>query len=437
MKFINPIYFVEQVYRSIEKRETIDEESIRKAGELLGTPLKRVEVFVERYRDVFTRFIEKRCSDAGNEYRVCIYSWNRRRTFKSFPVSNYATGTIILFEGEDPVETLVTPLPKALDYFEESEIVDPDTVPVRVTARVDGWQVNAYFDKILGRWIFSTRYVLHNMYFSLGKLVVGRYGEILNPIISVADSIAQEKRLYDSLDRFRGWVFVFSLEGPEPAIISPPYPVAPDPTQYRLYLVAARDPSGKLYSGEEINKEISWNLIPRVIEPKKISELYREIKDSLNTRSYIAWINRGSEDPMLVEISSRLYYEAMMLKHMYDAKSALILCSEGLCDKSKELVGVDLYKERIDLINSLYQEVIQILEKISSEDQSKRLVDSLKDLLGKKIIEHEEVMNELRSRNHKRLAKKILSLSLENKSIASQDISDFIESLRSILRSLV
>ncbi len=435
--FINPIFYVEKIYRSVERNEAVDESSIRRAGEFLGTPVKRVEAFIERYRDVFTRFIEKRCSDADNGFRVCIYSWSRRRTFRYFPVSSYATGTIILFDKEDPVETMLTPIPKALDYFEGSDIIDPRIIPSKVTARIDGWQVNAYYDKILGRWIFSTRYVLHNMYFSMGKLVIGRYGEILNPIISVADALAEEKKLYESLERFRGWGFIFSLEGPEPAIVSPSYPVAPDPRNYRLYLIAARDPGGNLYSGDEIKDKINWDLVPRNIATKSIAELYNEVRDSLDTRSYIAWVGRGEGDPLLIEISSKYYYEAMMLKYMYDAKSALILCSEGLCEEAKNLIAEDIIRERIDLINNLFQETIGSIEKISSEDQAKKLSDSLRSYAGRKIIDYEEIMSEINSRNYKRLAKKILSQILENRSIASIDFKEFIDNIKILLKSTV
>ncbi|MEM1650135.1 MAG: hypothetical protein QXX47_04605, partial [Sulfolobales archaeon] len=90
MPFENPIFYVEKVKNLIDSGRDVEESRLRKAGEYLGTPLKRVEVFQSRYNEVFTRFIEKRCSKAYDEYQVCIYSWNRRRAFKSFPVSNYA-----------------------------------------------------------------------------------------------------------------------------------------------------------------------------------------------------------------------------------------------------------------------------------------------------------------------------------------------------------
>ena len=94
----------------------VDEGSVRRTGEMLGTPVKRVDALKARYSDVFSRFIEKRCSEAGSQYVVCIYSWNRRKSFRVFPVSLYATGTIILFRGEEPLEVLSNPIPKAIDY---------------------------------------------------------------------------------------------------------------------------------------------------------------------------------------------------------------------------------------------------------------------------------------------------------------------------------
>ena len=437
MIFVNPIYYVEKLHSLIERGEIVSEQDIRRAGEYLGTPFKRVEVFLERYREVFTRFIEKRCSEVPEGHRVCIYSWNRKRAFKSFPVSNYATGTIILFRDNEPIEVLSTPLPKALDYFEESEETPREAVPRFVSARVDGWQVNAYFDKLLGRWMFSTRYVLHNMYFSMGRLVVGSYGEILNPIVATADMIAEEKDLYKSLDRFRGWVFIFSLEGPEPAIISPPYPVAPDTEKYRLYLLAGRDPSGKLYTSEEVKELIKWDLVPRIIQPKKLSDLYNEIRDSLDTRSYIAWVYRDSEDPLLIEISSRYYYEAAMTKYMYDAKSAAILCCEDQCENMKNRLTSDRVKQSIDEINALVRDLISYFEKRSSEDPEKialALSDLVRREIGREAISSREIATELKSRSFKRLTKKLLSILFENKSLLSEDLGRVISELRMFVR---
>lgn len=430
----NPILYVERIMWLL-REGGVDEGSVRRTGEMLGTPVKRVDALKARYSDVFSRFIEKRCSEAGSQYVVCIYSWNRRKSFRVFPVSLYATGTIILFRGEEPLEVLSNPIPKAIDYQGALGIISQDIVPLYASKRVDGWQVNAYYDKILGRWIFSTRYVLHNMYFSRGVLNIDRYGEISNPLVSLADSIAFRENLYGRLAGREGWTFIFNIVGPEPAITAPPYPIAPNPEEYRLYLVAARRNDGVLISGFEASKEIGWSYYPEPVLPASLDDLYRYIRSSLDTRSIIAWVKSGAfeQDPLLVEIPSQYYYDAMMVKHLYDAKSALILCSEGLTDHIKNLVP-DNIGARVEALDRIYRALVKAIEMRGVDDM---LIRSIRDLVrssrAREIVSEEEIKSEISSRNIRRVARKILAIMLEERSLASDDISSIISRIEEII----
>jgi len=429
----NPIYYVEKAMWLLEGG-SIDEHTIRRAGELMGMPTKRSEPLKARYSEVFSRFVEKRCSDTGSQYRVCIYSWNRKRSFKFFPVSLYATGTVILFKSGEPMEVMSDPMPKVLDYVEALDYISPEAVPAYTSARVDGWQVNAYYDALLRRWIFSTRYVLHNMYFTRGKLNIDPYGEISNPIASLADTIASSQGLYSRLEGYRGWTFEFSLLGPEPAITSPPYPIAPDPSEYRLYLVAARKDDGQLINGAEASKEIGWELYPEPVAVKPLRELYKDVRGSLEVRSLIAWIpgSRLYRDPMLVELTSQYYYDAMMVKHLNDAKSALILCSEGLCDQVKGLVNRDV-AGAVDLIERIYRALLEVLQKQSSATIASELVELVRTLGGGEVIGEEEVAGEISAGNYRRLARKILALILEGRSLASRELHDILAGVEGLI----
>ena len=82
---------------------------------------------------------------------------------------------------------------------------------------------------MIERWVFATRYVLHNMYYVKGRLVEEPLDVIANPYVELADAKAREMGLYEAVDRYRGWTFTFVLEGPEPAITRPPYPIGADP----------------------------------------------------------------------------------------------------------------------------------------------------------------------------------------------------------------
>lgn len=433
----NPILYVERIMWLL-REGGVDEGSVRRAGEMLGTPVKRVDALRARYSDVFSRFIEKRCSEAGSQYVVCIYSWNRRKSFRIFPASLYATGTIILFRGEEPVEVLSNPIPKAIDYQGALELVPQDIVPIYASKRVDGWQVNAYYDKILGRWIFSTRYVLHNMYFSRGVLNIDKYGEISNPIVSLADSIASRENLYGKLAGREGWTFVFNIVGPEPAITAPPYPIAPNPEEYRLYLVAARRSDGVLISGSEASKEIGWGYYPEPVLPASLNALYSYIRSSLNTRSIIAWVKSGAfeQDPMLVEIPSQYYYDAMMVKHLYDAKSALILCSEGLADHLKNLVPENI-GARVEAIDRIYRALVRAFEVRGADDMLIRsIIDLVRSSGARGIASEDEIKSEISSGNVRRAAKKILATIFEERSLASDEISSIISRIDEIIGSM-
>jgi hypothetical protein len=432
----NPIFYIEKAMWKLE-REGLNEHIIKRVGELMGMPTKRVEALRARYSEVFTRFIEKKCAETGSQYRVCIYSWNRKRAFKPYPASMYATGTIIMFRDREPLKTLSNPMPKALDYQEALDRVQPTAIPSHVSARIDGWQVNLYYDEPLKRWIFSTRYVLHNMYFTRGGLNIDPYGEISNPIVSLADTIATSQELYRKVDGYEGWTFIFTLLGPEPAITSPPYPIAPDPSEYRLYLIAARKADGNLVDGAEASREIGWHHYPEAIEARSLSKLYEEVRTSLNTRSLIAWLSsRGEQDdPIIIEIPSQYYYDAMMVKHLNDAKSALILCSENQCPRLKEIVSRDI-AERIDLIEKTYRE---LLETISQRAQDPVFVRELSQLVrsirGGRAISEDEISSELSAGNFKRIARKILATILEGRSLASNELLDLVESLEKFSRA--
>lgn len=430
----NPIFSVERIMWFLESGKHVEETLIRKAGELLGTPVKKAEALRARFFDVFSRFIEKRCSDAGSGYRVCIYSWNKRRAFKAFPASLYATGTIILFRGDEPLEVICNPLPKALDYPLALENISGFSTPYYVSERVDGWQVNAYYDKILGRWVFSTRYVLHNMYFSRGFLNIDRYGEVSNPLVSLADAIASREDLYSMLDGLEGWSLVFVLLGPEPAITSPPYPIAPDPSEYKLYLVAARRGDGVLLTGSEARDIVGWGLTPAERNPKPLGDLYGEVRTSLTTRSLIAWLRIGEGDPVLIEIPSQYYYDAMMVKHLRDAKSASILCSEDLCEEATNLVPKDL-GERVRAIGRTFRDLVEALERgFFDERISSTMANIINEIRGDNAITAKEILDGVLSRNYRRVAKKILALILEDRSLASSEIIDILDRIGSIIK---
>ena len=434
---VNYIYRVEEfLYRVDYEGYQPDENEIKSIGELLGQPTKKLDVVKQRIRDVFTKYIVKRCVDIDRK-SICLYTLNPRTPFRPYRINMHATGTIILFEEDKPVKLLAFPMNKALSY-NKSPGLDPseygDVIPIEVTKRVDGWQLTAYFNPLMNRWVFATRYVLHNMYFERGKLVIEDFDSIANPYVYIATKIAEEMNLFDKLRGFEEWTFTFVLEGPEPAITKPPYPLGSDYRNYRLYLLFARNPQGTLYTWTK-SRDILRNLdIPPIVEKKKLSELYEEIRRDLTTRSYIAYIDTEDPvNPLLAELESELYPDAMNVKYLYDAKSAALLVFENAEKKLIEIVDKQA-REQIEKLSQIIKEMLNTLNTYLDRD-----IDRIAKELSKNLREYGinitwgEIKKSLQQKNITRIAKKITSLYLENKSLLTpidQELKQLLEKIK-------
>ncbi|MEM4513952.1 MAG: hypothetical protein QXZ41_05575 [Ignisphaera sp.] len=423
---VNKIHLVERfVYRVIHEKYEPSEEEVRAVGEVLGQSTKKLNVVLDRYRYVFSRYVEKKCVDVDS-YSICIYAWSQRTPFKVFPLSMHLTGTIILFKEGEPREVLAYPIPKALSYAKSSDVSEDkygSIVPREVTKRVDGWQVTAYYNPLLNRWIFATRYVLHNMYFEKGRLITEPFDVIANPFVYVADKIGEEENLYNLLYNSRGYTFTFVLEGPEPSITRPPHPLGEDYRKYKLYLLMARDPSGKLYTWSETNKLLRYRS-PEALEPKPLSELYKEITRKLDIRSYLAYIDTGdAENPTIIELESDVYPEAMNVKYMYNAKSAALLIVEGLGEELKQIVGQSIVKaiDEVSIVVSKLKELLVCIEEEMVTTASWEILRTLSEFKEDIDVRVEEFSRALKEKNINRVLKKVLGILLEGSSLASKE----------------
>jgi len=424
---MNPIFLVERVMYRITIGETdLPEEVIKECSTLLGQPTKKLDVLKNRYKQVFSRYIAKRCSKVDN-MELCLYTLNQRVPFKLMPVTMYATGTILLFKDGEPIDVVAYPMPKALSYMKTPGVSAEEygsTIPREVSVRLDGWQLNAYYNPILKRWIFATRYVLHNMYFERGKLVEEPFETIANPYVYVADRLAEELGIYNVLDRYRGWTFTFVLLGPEPAITHPPYPLGSDYKQYKLIPLLARDNEGKLYTWSETSSLLGISG-PPLIECRKLEELYEDAKKRLDIRSYIAFIDCGNpEHPLLIELESEVYPDAMNVKYLYSAKSAAILICEGYGDELANIVSEDL-RPRVaqlkELVIALERSLLNIASDPSMKDKVTKLVNVVNSITKRNVINLDEVVKNLEKGNIKRIIKKIVGSILEDHSLVSEE----------------
>lgn len=436
---VNRVFMVERfIYKVTEEEYKPSEEEVKSISELLGQPTKKLSVLLDRYRQVFGKYIEKRCVNLDNT-SICIYTWNQRVSFKVFPLSLHSVGTVLLFKNGEPVEVLAYPIPKALSYARSSDVPEDrygSIVPKEVTKRIDGWQIIAYYNPILKGWTLATRYVLHNMYFERGKLMIEPIDTIANPFVYVADKLAQEENLYSLLDRFRGWTFTFVLQGPEPAITKPPHPLGEDYSRYGLFVLMARDTSGKLYTWRDTVKLLGYRGAEH-IEPKPLSELYSDVVKRLDVRSYIAYINTDDEEnPLLLELESNVYQDAMYVKYLYDAKSAALLVTDDLTNELVKIVDQSTAKILLDMSKDI-KDLKMLLEGMSIEMTSAiswEILRTLSEFREDVDVRVEEISKALREKNVNRVVRKLLSLLLENRSLIAKDTQEilkiFIERLK-------
>ena len=439
---VNRVFLVEEfVYRVEKENYQPSEDEVKKLGELLGQPTKKLSVLLDRYWQVFTKYIEKRCSSLGSQ-SICIYSWKVNVPFRVFPLALHASGTVILFEGDRPLEVLAYPFNKPLSYGKSPGVPEEecgDVVPREVSMRVDGWHLTAYYNPLIKRWVFATRYVLHNMYFRKGKLVEEPLDSVANPYVIVADKIAERDGLYEALDKYKGWTFTFVLEGPEPAITRPPHPLGSEVEKYKLYSLMARGPDGKLYTWAETARLLGYRA-PGTVEAKPVKSLYEDVKNRLDTRSYFAYVDSGDpENPLILELESQYYAEAMNVKYLYDAKSAAILVSEGLGGRLAGLLESTLVNRVLEL-GSVYSELERVLSR-AVEDAAIKCVSGVIVKATRKRgvaeINANEVIKNLIEGNYKRVAKKAVALLLSGLSLATKEPTEVVSDLVKALRECV
>jgi len=415
---MNTIYFVEKnIQNWISCNVEPSQDEIWKVGELLGQPTRKREVVIKRYSEIFNRLIVKNCVEIGENDKVCIYTWNPRAYIRYFPVTLHATGTILRFKGYCDVDLLAYPIHRSFDPEVKGVTLPTSEVPVETTKRVDGWQVTAYYDPILKRWMFATKYVLHNMYYERGRLVVEEYGNIVNPYVEMADAIASSTGLYEKLKGHEGWTFTFTLVGPEPAITKPPPPILMGDylDKYKLLLVVARKPNGQLLSVRESGELLDWETVPIIDTKESIGDLAVKAERSLDTRSYMVRLGGDLETPPLYELKSKYYPEAMRFKFLYDAKSYTILATSNLSSEALRLVDDENVKsviKEIDNYIEIYREVLSrrmregyddLETMFTSDNVLRRLVGDLRKARSTGSID--------------RLLRKLLAVILDGKSV--------------------
>jgi hypothetical protein len=431
---VNYVFKVVSIYEAWANGRDLTSDEIYEASSLLGSPTRKLEVFLSRFRDVFGQVVEERCCDVGGG-RVCIYSWSRRAFKRYFPVALDAGGTVAYYEG-GVAKLLSYPLHRAFDLGVRG-VELPGESPSIVTPRVDGWQVNLYWDPVLNKWVFSTRYVLHNMVFVRGELKVEEYGLTINPIVSVAEALASKIGLYSRLDDFKGWTFTFMIEGSEPATWVKGPPEVSRVDEYKFILVAARKPGGELLNPIDSLKVAEVlgveGIAMRALELKALEE----VKESVDHPSIFLWyLSRGDpEHPEVYEVRSEVYEDYVNAVRGSNAKSYMLLLTSGssrVVERLRGAIGDNIVLETLQKLGELGE----VLEEASRSNP-----DDLRRLLRAKGLKQDAIstaMKALEEGKPMRAIRILLSSLLEGWSIEDTPliIANLVEDVRAVARGL-
>jgi len=432
----NSICMVEAFKHYVDQGVEFSGTDVKRVSSLLGEATKKIEVFSDKYLHVFMKYVQRNCVEVG-EGEICIYSWKPGTRVRYFPVSLDATGTILYFRGGN-ISVLAYPTHRAYDISgHKVKVPDPSIAPVsEVTKRIDGYQITLYYNPILKEWIPATRYVLHNMVYVRRRLEVHEFEEIVNPYVSIAHSIAEERGLYDKLKGYEGWTFTFVLEAPEPAITRPSIELF-DPTSFKLYLLNARKPNGELLTVGESSKLLDWPTVPveevHISSRHDLDRLIDEWSVDLSTRSrFVRYAVDEPYRPYTLEVPSKLYGEAMSVKYMSNPKSIVILASHGFGEEAVKLLT------DFGDIKDVGKEIVEYYEKI--QEMLPKAVDAEWFL---SVLKEHGVDKPLRGELEKarrtgttaRLARKLASILAGDNLYEGRDrLRKFVESLDRLLR---
>ena len=301
-----------------------DPDLVYRVSTLLGAPTRSPQYMRDQYRRVFGRLVAKRCTEVEGG-QVCIYAPQVGEAPRYYPVVLQANGTVIWYGGSP--QLVAYPIHRAMDLGVHG-VEMPGEWPDEVTARIDGWTINFYYDPILGRWIAATRYVLHNMRFVKGRLIAEEYGNVVNPYVETALAVAEATGVLEKLKGREGWTFSFVLHHREvPAALRPPEPSKWDWENYCLKLIAARAPDGRLLGARESGELLGLETVP-ILEPRRAEEIIREATVSDRHRSVFLRFGSG-EMPIIIDVKSQYYEYWARYRHLKDGKAAAILAADG------------------------------------------------------------------------------------------------------------
>ncbi|MCE4610978.1 MAG: hypothetical protein F7B17_03305 [Desulfurococcales archaeon] len=374
----NLLWEAVSLYERWASGEDLGEDEVYRLSSLLGSPTRKLDVALSRYRDVVGRLIEERCSSAPGGGEVCIYTWARWAFKRYFSAALDAGGTVLWKRGDGSVVLLAYPLHRAFDVGVRGVSLPGE--PASLAApRLDGWQVNAYWDPMLGRWEMATRFVLHNMRFTGRKLTVAVYGERINPVVEAAWAVAERLGLEGRLGGFKGWTLSFMLMHREPATALRRLPSKGDVEDLRLVLLAARKPDGTLLDpleSVEVARSLGVEslgsmLLKGLEEPGKALEASRSL---VSHPAVFLWYRDDREHPSIYEVKSQVYEDYVKATRAGDARSLLVLLTSGVGEVEERLR--EALGGLVDEVKSALGELEDAIKSVGDPEALRQLLEA-------------------------------------------------------------
>jgi hypothetical protein len=145
------------------------------------------------------------------------------------------------------------------------------------------------------------------------------------------------------------------------------------------------------------------------------------------------------ENPIIAELESELYPDAMNVKHLYDAKSAAIISSEGFGERLAEIVEEHI-RSAVKEIDVAVKKFSLLLNKAADIDAvAIAIVEALENYRPGHGVSSDEIRAALKSGNIKRVVKKVFSTLLEGKSLITKTTTNtanrFVEDVEAKLQT--
>ena len=246
--------------------------------------------------------------------------------------------------------------------------------------------------------------------------------------------MAESSGLYERLRGMIGWTFTFVLQAPEPAIVKPNIELY-DYSGFRLYLVNARSPDGRLLTTRETLALLPWDHVPlenvEIDDIRTLRKLVEAWSADIYVRSrFVRYLVPDQVRPYTVEVKSKLYESAMLVRHSSDPRSLIVLASHGIIEGAVDLLAD--YGNLKAVGREVAELYLALRDVVSGSLRSPALEDLIKEMrLPRELLG--ELERARRTGDPERFSRKLaIALSGESLYDTRDRLRAFVDRLRSL-----